>query len=217
MDYAAARRNMVESQVRTNKVTDRGILDAMLTLPRESFVPKASQSLAYVDEDIAVAPGRYLMEPFVLGRLLQAAALQPSDVALVVGCSTGYAAAVVAQLSATVLAIESDADLASEAMRILAEQSIDNVVVEVADHTKGWPEQGPYDVILIDGAVADVPAAILDQLGEGGRLVTVVKQPEMVGRATLYGKRGGTVSHRALFDAAVNMVPGFEKEAGFVF
>ena len=217
MDFETARRNMVESQVRTNKVTDLRVLDRMKTLPRELFVPKSMRSLAYCDECLSIGDGRYLMEPCALARLLQSAALQPSDVALVIGCGTGYSAALLSGMAATVFAIDSDPKLTAEATEVLADLSIDNVVVETRSHRDGWPEQGLFDVILIDGAVPEVPATILDQLAEGGRLVTIVQEGEAVGRGVLYGKRFGSVSHCALFDALVGPCPGFEQKAGFVF
>jgi len=217
MDFDVARRNMVESQVRTNKVTDQRVLDRMKTLPRELFVPKPRRALAYVDDCLPIGDGRFLMEPCALARLLQGAALRPTDVALVIGCGTGYAAALIAGMAATVFAIDSDPKLIEEAGAILTELAIDNVVVETRPHREGWPEQGPFDVILIDGEVPEVPPAILDQLAEGGRLVTIVQESDTVGRAVLYGKRFDTVSHCVLFDASVGPCPGFEQKTGFVF
>ncbi len=217
MDFATARQNMVESQVRTNKVTDQRVLDSMKTLPRELFVPKARRPLAYVDECLSIGDGRYLMEPCALARLLQSAALQPTDVALVIGCGTGYSAALIAGMTATVFAMDADPEMTAEASTILAELAIDNVVVETRAHRGGWPEQGPFDVILIDGAVPEVPAALLEQLAEGGRLVSILQEGEAVGRGVLYGKRSGSVSHCTLFDALVGPCPGFEQKAGFVF
>jgi len=217
MDFAVARRNMVESQVRTNKVTDQRVLDRMRTLPRELFVPKASQTRAYVDECVPLGDGRFLMEPCALARLLQGAGLQPTDVALVIGCGTGYAAALIAGMVATVFAIDSDPKMVEEAGAIMAELAIDNVVVETRAHGDGWPEQGPFDVIVIDGEVPEIPPAILSQLAEGGRLVAIRQENDTVGRAMLYGKRFDTVSHCVLFDASVGPCPGFEQKTGFVF
>jgi len=217
MDFAVARRNMVESQVRTNKVTDQRVLDRMGSLPRELFVPKSRRTLAYMDECLQIGEGRYLMEPCALARLLQGAALQESDVALVIGCGTGYSAALMAGMAATVFGIDSDPELVAEAGTILSELAIDNVVIEARQHRDGWAEQGPYDVILIDGEVPEVPQSILDQLGEGGRLLAIVREDVAVARAMLYGKRFGSVSHCVLFDAKVGPCPGFEQKTGFVF
>jgi protein-L-isoaspartate(D-aspartate) O-methyltransferase len=217
MDFANARRNMVESQLRTNRVTMPQILSAMGEIPRERFVPAAKRAVAYVDEDLPIGSGRYIMEPMVLGRLLEAAAVQPGDVALVVGCGTGYSAAVLAKLASMVFALERERDLSTQAATELTNLALDNAVVIEGRVDRGYPDQRPYDVILIDGAVAQVPPAIVDQLAEGGRLVTVIGAGQPVGRATLMLRRDDFVSERTLFEAAVPTLPGFRAKAGFVF
>lgn len=216
MNFAAARHNMVESQLRPNRVTDEGLLAAFEAVPREMFVPDVLRSVAYVDDDIEIGADRWLMEPMVLGRLLQAAELRREDVALVIGAGTGYSSAVLARLVNTVVAVEDDPSMVARAGRVLAELSVDNVVVLEGRLTEGNPRQAPYDVILIDGAVQEIPEAIERQLAEGGRLLTVVRAGP-VGRATLATRRAGVVSRRVLFDAAVPMLPGFAREPGFVF
>jgi protein-L-isoaspartate(D-aspartate) O-methyltransferase len=216
MDYAAARTNMVESQIRTNRVIDEGLLEAFASLPRERFVPPSFRGRAYVDEDVPVGGGRYLMEPMVLARLLQIAAIEPGDIVLDVGCATGYAAAVMARLANTVVAVESDKALIAQATQTLAELGIDNVAILEGRLTEGCPKQAPYNVILVDGAVEFVPPAILDQLAEGGRLVTVLGQGAPR-RATLMERIGGTVSSRPLFEASVAPLPGFSRDPGFIF
>lgn len=216
MNFSAARHNMVESQLRPNRVTDEDLLAAFGVAPRELFVPAPLAGVAYVDDDIEIAPGRWLMEPMVLGRLLQAAAPRPEDVALVIGCGTGYACAIMARLVNTVVAVESDPALAATATRLLGELAIDNVVVLEGRLTDGHPAQAPYDVILIDGGVDEVPPGIQQQLAEGGRLVTVARSGGL-GRATLMTRRAGVVSGRILFDAAVPPLPAFELAPGFVF
>ena len=216
-DYAAARTNMVKSQIRPNKVTDPLIIEAMGDIPRERFVPESHLGVAYVDEDIAIAGGRYLMEPMVLARLLQSAEIKETDVVLDIGCATGYSAALIARLANTVVAVESDPDLAATAQRLLSELDVDNAVVIEADLRHGYAEQAPYDVILFDGALAHIPDDICAQLAEGGRLVAVVKNGTGMGRAILVGRREGVLSRRVLFDAATPLLPGFAAEAGFVF
>ena len=216
-DYAAARTNMVKSQIRPNKVTDPLIIEAMGDIPRERFVPESHLGVAYVDEDIAIARGRYLMEPMVLARLLQAAEIKETDVVLDIGCATGYSAAVIARLANTVVALESDRDLAAAAQRLLSELDVDNAVVIEADLRQGYAEQAPYDVILFDGALAHIPDDICTQLAEGGRLVAVVENAAGMGRAILVARREGVLSRRVLFDAAIPPLPGFAAEAGFVF
>lgn len=217
VDFAAARVNMVESQLRTNKVTDLRLLDAFETVPRELFVPEPLRGIAYIDEDVALGGGRFVMEPRVLARLLQAAEPGPEDMALDLGCGSGYATAILSRLVATVVALEDDAALAAAANRTLGELEIDNAVVVEGRLAEGYPKQAPYNVILLGGAVAEVPAAIADQLAEGGRLVTVVSAGPGLGRATLMRRDGGVISSRVLYDAALPILPGFEAQPGFVF
>ena len=217
VDYAAARRNMVESQLRTNKVARTALLAAFESVPRELFVPEALRGAAYVDEDIDLGGGRYVMEPLVLARLLQAARPRAEDMVLDIGSGSGYGTAILARLSATVVALESDGALAERANRTLTELGIDNVIVVEGPLAEGYPKQGPYDVILLDGAVSRVPPAISGQLAEGGRLVTVVRDSAGVGRATLLQCHDRRVSGRVIFDAAVPILPGFEEESGFIF
>lgn len=216
-DYTAARRNMVDSQLRTNRVTDEGVLAAMGAVPRELFVPPQLMGVAYMDEDLSVGGGRYLVEPMVLGRLLQAADIRPSDILLDVGCATGYSTAVAAKLAATVIALESDSALARKAAETLARLQIDNAVVVEEEMRAGCPRHAPYDVILVQGAVSEIPKDFAARLAEGGRLVAVVASPERAGRAVLALKTGGVVSHRELFDAAIPPLPGFELAPAFRF
>ena len=217
VDSAAVRRNMVESQVRTNKVTDRRLIAALQEIPRERFVPRAARSLAYVDEDIPVGEGRYMMEPMVIARLLQIADVQPADLALDIGCGAGYSAAVLARLCATVVAVESEADLASAASHVLAELGIDNAAVVEAPLEEGCPKQGPYDLVLFNGGVTSVPPSIANQIVDGGRAVAVVVDEEGIGSGTLLRKTGKTLSGRAIFDANTPLLPGFDRVAKFVF
>ena len=216
-DYAVARLNMIEGQIRPNKVTDGRVLAAMAEVPRERFVPKKLQGAAYVDEDLAVAPGRYLMEPAVFARLLQAAAIAPTDLVLDIGCATGYSTAVLARLAATVVAVESDRGLAKTAVALLAELDADNAVVVEGELKAGYAKQAPYDAIVLGGAVEQVPPAITDQLAEGGRLAAVVADGSSVGVGVLMLRARGALLRRVLFDAAVPPLPGFEAERGFVF
>jgi protein-L-isoaspartate(D-aspartate) O-methyltransferase len=217
VDYTIARRNMVESQIRPNKVTDPLLLAALLELPREQFLPKARRGVAYVDEDIEVGEGRYLMEPMVLARLLLAAEVKPTDIVLDIGCATGYSTAVLARLANTVVAVESSRKLAAEATAVLSQLGIDNAAVIEGPLDKGYAKQGPYDVILFSGAIAQVPDAILDQLADGGRLVAVIDDGSRVRKGTIMTRLGGVISGRAVFDAATPLLPGFDRKPGFVF
>ena len=216
-DHAAQRLNMVESQLRTNKVTDPALIAAMAAVPRERFLPKALHGIAYVDEDLPLGADRHLMEPMVMARLIQALRLTPSDVVLEIGTGCGYGAAILARLASTVVALESDPALAASAANILNEQGFDTAIVVEGPLGEGYPRQGPYDAILVSGAVPELPVAILDQMAEGGRLAAVIGRPGEPGRATLVQRRGGVASRRVMFDAAVAPLPGFAREPGFVF
>jgi protein-L-isoaspartate(D-aspartate) O-methyltransferase len=216
-DYARARFNMVEGQVKPNRVTDPMLLQAMLEVPRELFVPKAARGIACVDEDIPIGRGRHLVEPMVFGRLVDAAAPLPGDMVLVVGAGTGYSAAVLARLANTVVALEGDPTLAREATDLLARLGADNAVVVEGPLTEGYPRQAPYDVIIVEGAVAAVPEAILGQLADGGRLATVVSADGRMGRAVLFQRFGVTTARRVLFDAATPFLPGFAPRPVFEF
>jgi protein-L-isoaspartate(D-aspartate) O-methyltransferase len=216
-EYSAARYNMVESQLRPNKVTDQRLVDAFLAVPRDQFVPVALRGVAYVDKAIAVGNGRYLLEPMVLGRMLQEAGITATDLVLDVGTATGYSAAVIGNVAATVVAVESDATLAAQANQAMQTLGVDNAAVVQGDLAAGWAKQGPYNVIVIEGAVAAVPQTLLDQLAEDGRLVTVLLPESGVSVARLYQKVGGVISSRALFDASASLLPGMEPKATFSF
>lgn len=216
-DYAVARHNMVEGQIRTNRVTDPALVAALDAVPREAFVPKSMQAIAYVDEDLAIGQGRHLMEPLVLARLLQAADVTPSDAVLDIGCATGYSTAVIARIAGSVVGVESDARFVAKANQRLGELSMDNAAVVQGELTRGYAKQAPYNVIVLNGAIGRVPRDIADQLVEGGRLVAVMRDEGGIGRATLMTRVGGTLSSRIIFDAATPDLPGFAREPGFVF
>ncbi len=217
MDFAAARANMVDCQLRTNKVRDARLLHAFETVPRELFVPENRRSIAYVDEDLQLSPGRFLIEPMVLARLLQAADITPEDLVLEIGGASGYGSAILAYLGATVVSLESDTDLAAAAAEAQAKLGIGNVLIVVGPLRHGYDKQAPYNVIVINGAVSEIPAAITDQLAEGGRLVGVVREDTGPGQAVLVERHGANISRRVLFDAATPVLPEFERTPGFVF
>ena len=216
MDFAAARQNMVDCQILPNRVDDQRIVDALLKIPREKFVPDNLTGIAYVDEIVPLGGQRYVMEAMVVARLLQTAALNAEDVALSIGCGTGYATAVLAQIVDTVVAVEPDKGLAQKTNENLAAIGLDNVAVVEGKLEDGNIDQGPYNVIFFDGAVQTVPDAICDQLAEGGRLVAIVAG-ERVGTAYLYSRFGGVISKREVFDAGTPLLPGFGKQKAFVF
>jgi protein-L-isoaspartate(D-aspartate) O-methyltransferase len=216
-DYSLARKNMVDCQVRPNKVSDARVLQAMRDVPREIFVDRRLSGIAYVDEDVPLGGGRYLIEPMLMGRLLQGLAVAPGDVVLDVGCASGYSSALLAKLASAVVALESDPGLAAAAVRNLAELGIDNVVVVEAPLADGHPRQAPYDAILLAGAVAEPPKALCGQLAERGRMCAVVRPAAGPGKATLFVNSGGIVSRRDMFDANTPMLPGFAARPEFVF
>ena len=219
IDYADARITMVDTQVRTEGVTDLGIISAMEDVPRERFVPVRARPFAYSDADIAVKEDghpRRLMRPATLARLIQAAELAPTDFVLVVGAATGYAAALIANLATSVIALESDEGLAAEASATLMQLGVGNVAVVTGALEKGYPSEGPYDAILLDGAVEEVPAALFDQLKEDGRLVAVVGY-DRAASAMVYTKTDDDVGGRAAFNAFVPALPGFARPRTFVF
>lgn len=216
MDFEQARRNMVASQVKTNEVNDPLVIEAIGKVPREAFLPSARQSLAYVDEDLEIAPGRWLMEPMVAARLLQLADIQNTDHALVVPCGTGYIAAVMSHMAGSVVAVEEDGPVKDSATKLLGQLGADTVAVVSGTVADGCPGQAPFDVIVFDGAIATVPKAIQEQLADGGRLVGVV-QSGPVGRATLIQRTGQAFGRRTEFDCSVPVLPEFAEKPSFVF
>ena len=217
MDYAAARHAMVESQIRTNRVVDPAIVSALQEIPREAFVPANLCPVAYIDEAIPLGRGRSLMEPLAFALLLQAAEIGPKDVVLDVGCATGYSSAVLARLAGTVVAVEEIPEFAREANRLFGELSVLNAAVIEAPLTAGSPKQAPYDVIVIEGGVEEIPDSLLGQLGEGGRLVSIVLGAGGFGKGTVLSRIGGTVVRRVAFDAGTPLLAGFKRAPSFVF
>jgi protein-L-isoaspartate(D-aspartate) O-methyltransferase len=217
MDYRAARHSMVESQLRTNRVTDPALIAALESVPRELFVPKQMAGGAYIDGIIPIGNRRALMEPMVFGRLVQGASVTSTDVVLDIGCASGYSAAVLSPLASTVVALESDSELAGRASAALASLKVDNVAVVTGTLSDGDAAHGPYDAIIVEGQIPSVPPGLLDQLADGGRLVAVVDDGEGLGRATLFIRNGATISHRVLFDAVAPRLPSFVAPAKFTF
>lgn len=216
MDFTALRQRMVEGQLRTNRVTDEAVIAAIHEVPRELFVPRSLRSVAYVDDDIEIAKGRYLMEPMVFARLLQLAEIAATDLVLDIGCGTGYSATVLSRIANGVVALECDTDMVQRATELARELGAANVTVVKGPLEVGHASQAPYDVIFFDGGVSEVPAAISDQLAEGGRMVGVATGAG-VGRATLTTRSGGQLSSRPVFDAGIRLLPGFAPKPRFVF
>jgi protein-L-isoaspartate(D-aspartate) O-methyltransferase len=214
MDYAAARHNMVESQLRTNKVIDERLIEAMARVPREAFLPDRLKAAAYVDEDVPLGGGRFLVEPMVFARLVQAVGVAPGSRVLLVGVASGYAAAVLCAMGAGVLALEAHSDVAANTKIALSLNRVGAAVVE-APFDAGWPAGAPYDAILFDGAVGALPDCYAGQVAEDGRIAAVVAAPGEPGRATVWRKFGGTLTARVVFDATTPVLPGLAREPGF--
>ncbi|CAL8981455.1 methyltransferase domain-containing protein [Rhodoplanes serenus] len=222
MDFAAARRKMVDNQVRPNDVTDLRLIAALNEVPREHYVPAAKAALAYMDGDLPVAPvahgrpDRCLLKPMVQARMIQALDLAETDRVLDLACGTGYSTAILARLAATVVGLEETPALAATAGRLLAEAGVANAKVVEGPLEAGWPAGGPYDAILVNGTVETVPPALLSQLAEGGRLIAVLgtKAP---GEVVLFRSVNGVASGVPVFDAAAPVLPAFSTPPTFVF
>ena len=216
--FEAARRHMVESQLLPNNVTDERVLDAFARMRRELFVPETMQAVAYVDDALPLGRGRFLMEPMVAARLIQAANPARADTALVVGAGTGYEAAALSRLTRSVVALEEDPALARHARAAFVDEHIAAVSVIEGPLAEGCKQRAPFDVVLFAGAVAAVPSEIESQLAQDGRLVAVVRtEPGGVGRAMVLTRRSGVIARRVIFDAATPFLAGFAPRPAFVF
>lgn len=220
-DFAAARAFMVQGQVRTNDVTDPLLTAAMLEVPRERFVPPANADIAYLDRDMPVGGAdsgavRYLLKPLLLAKLIQAAEIKPGDRVLDVGCATGYAAALLTQLGATVLALEEDPALARNATANLTGLGFTQVKVVTGPLRNGWADAAPYDAIIVEGRTENVPEQLVRQLVPGGRLVCV-EGHSAAAKGMTYRCINGEASGWPLFEAAAPLLPGFAAPAAFVF
>ena len=213
-EFASRRVMMVDTQVRPSDVTKFPIIDAMLSVPRETFVPVARREAAYVGENLALAPGRVVLEARTLAKLLDALDIQPGELVLDLGCGLGYSSAVIARLAETVVAVEEDETLAADAQRILSEEGVDNAVVVTGKLVDGAAKCAPYDVITVEGGVEIVPETVLSQLKEGGRIGVVVMDGA-VGTAKVGYKTGGRMTWRPVFNAAAPILPGFQATRGF--
>jgi protein-L-isoaspartate(D-aspartate) O-methyltransferase len=219
-DFSIARQKMVDGQVRPSDVTDGRIIDAMLAIPREIFVPEAKRPLAYLDMDIDVSEAgsakRFLLRPAVTAKMLQAASIGETDSVLVVGCASGYLAAVAAHLARRVTATECDSALAARAKSALAALALGNVSVKTAPVPDGDSVDAPFDVILLNGTAEVAPENLYRQLKEGGRLVGTfaLAGPQ---RAMVVTASHGDFGHRVLFDTAIPVLPGLERPPAFVF
>ncbi|MEX0628479.1 MAG: protein-L-isoaspartate O-methyltransferase [Cucumibacter sp.] len=217
--FRRARHAMVDSQLRTNAVTDPRIIEVMGKLPRELFVPESQRALAYIDEDLALSPGpgaRFLMQPMPFARLVQLAGIGPDDIVLDIACGTGYSTAVLARLAGSVVAIDDQPRLVEQANENLSALDIGNAAAVAAELAAGKPDEAPFDTILIEGSVEDVPQTLFAQLKQGGRLAVFVRRGP-VSSATVFVKSGGEIAARTSFDAAVAPLKPFARKPEFQF
>ncbi len=213
-DFQTRRTMMVDTQVRPADVTKFPIIDAMLRVPREAFVPAALREVAYLGENVPIAPARVVLEPRTLAKMLDALDIGPRDLVLDVGCGLGYSTAVIARLAEAVVAVEATGGFAAEAEAVLAREGVDNAAVIAGDLAAGAPKHGPYDVIAIQGGVEEVPQAILDQLKDGGRIGALFMQGPL-GQVRIGFRDAGRMTWRFAFNAAAPVLPGFAAPRGF--
>ena len=215
IDFSTRRVMMVDTQVRPSDVTKFPIIDAMLQVPREVYVPRDKREAAYMGENVEIRAGRVVLDPRTLAKMLDALDILPSELVLDLGCGLGYSSAVIARLADAVIAVEEDEAMAAEAQETLSRESVDNAAVIVGPLAAGGAKHGPYDVITVQGGVEEIPAALLDQLKDGGRIGAVFMEGAL-GVARVGYKADGKVSWRFAFNAAAPVLPGFAATRGFV-
>ena len=213
-DYKTRRKIMVDTQIRPSDVTKFPIIDAFLSVPREKFVPDGKREAAYLGENFQIGPSRIILEPRTLAKLLDALDIHNDELVLDVGSGLGYSSAVISLIAQVVIAVEDDSSLASEAAEILSEIGMDNVVVQVAKLEDGAPEHGPYDAIILQGGVEEIPTSILKQLKNGGRIGAIFIEKGL-GTAKIGFKLNNTITWRYSFNAAAPILQGFFKQKDF--
>ena len=213
-DFPARRTTMVDTQIRPSDVTKFPIIEAMLSIPREEFVPDALREAAYVGENLDLGRGRVMLEPRTLAKMLDALDVQRNELVRDIGCGLGYSAAVIARLAEAVVGVESDADLVREAQAVLSREGADNVILHHGPLDQGAAQHGPYDAIMVEGAVMALPAALLEQLKEGGRIACLFMEGAL-GVVRIGYKLDGAISWRFAFNASAPVLTGFEKKMAF--
>ncbi|MGC6517957.1 MAG: protein-L-isoaspartate O-methyltransferase family protein [Candidatus Puniceispirillaceae bacterium] len=214
--FEIARKAMIDSQIRPNKVIDERVVAAFAQTPREEFVPKSLRDVAYVDEDLALSGGRYMVEAMVMGRLLQALEIETHHNVLLIGAGTGYTAALLSHLSSSVIAIDNRTPAVQKAQELLGQMEIGNVAVLKGKITEGYPSEGPYDAILVEGGVEVMPDDLLAQLAPNGKLAAIWRESDKAqGEASLWTKAGEAFVRRSLFNAQVPTLVEFRAKPEF--
>ncbi|MCP4818705.1 MAG: protein-L-isoaspartate O-methyltransferase [Shimia sp.] len=213
-NYTALRTTMVDTQIRPSDVTKYTVIEAMLSVPREAYVPSAKREAAYVGEHVELDNGRVVIDPRVLAKVLDELDIQSDELVLDVGAGLGYSSAVMARMAEAVIALEDDESRAEDAQTTLSEQGVDNAIVHVAPLTEGAAEHGPYDVVVMQGGVEQLPAAILDQIKDGGRIAALFVEGAL-GVVRIGYKIDGELNWRFAFNAGAPVLPGFEKGRAF--
>ena len=218
MNYELARKNMVENQIRANKVTDLNVIAAFSNVKREIFVPDKLKEISYNDEDIALSKNRFMMKPMILARLFQSLTLKGTENILHVGSNSGYGSAILSKLCSAVISLETDKKLFEKSIETFSEIGFDNVVPLHGSMENGVLKEAPFDVIFIEGSIEEKPKVLFDQLNENGKLIVVIKPENInIGKANLFFKLNNEIGNEVLFDAQVGKLPIFRHKPKFSF
>ena len=218
MDFKIARKNMVENQIRANKVTSLNVINAFLDVPREKFVPDALQEISYVDEDIQLSRNRFMMKPMILARLFQSLNLKGNENILHVGSNSGYGSAILSRMCSSVISLESDKKLFETSIHTFSNMGFDNVVPLHGSMENGVEKEAPFDIIFIEGSIETEPKNLFGQLNENGKLIAIIRPANIkIGKAKLFFKISNEIGLENLFDAQVSKLSIFKSKTKFSF
>ena len=218
MDFKIARKNMVENQIRANKVTSLNVINAFLDVPREKFVPDALQEISYVDEDIQLSRNRFMMKPMILARLFQSLNLKGNENILHVGSNSGYGSAILSRMCSSVISLESDKKLFETSIHTFSNMGFDNVVPLHGSMENGVEKEAPFDIIFIEGSIETEPKSLFGQLNENGKLIAIIRPANIkIGKAKLFFKIINEIGLENLFDAQVSKLSIFKSKTKFSF
>lgn len=207
--FEIARTNMVKSQILPNNITNSAFIDVIMEIPRHIFIPENKQGVSYIDSSLPVGDGRYILPPMVFAKMIEALNIKGDESVLDIACGTGYSSAVIANLCKKVVAVESSTDLASKAHLNLNKLGVENVIIISNSLARGHEEGAPYNIILINGAVKEVPAKLFDQLADNGKLITIISKTPNSGSIVIYSKVSGVTSSREVFDVNLSIIEDF--------